>query len=133
MPYIFKALLITLCLTFISASHADIAKPRFLAVTFHADWCGSCLALAPKIEKARAKANLDQTDVLFVKLDLTDDNTTHQASLLAQSLGIGALFEHNNGKTGYVAVIEASSGTIISKITKNNKIDEMIALLDLDQ
>lgn len=130
---IFKAFLVTCCLTILSFSYADMSNPRFLAVSFHADWCASCKALAPKIQTARTRANLDLTDVLFVKLDLTNEKTSHQAALLARSLGIQDLFIQNDGKTGYIAVVEASSGTIISSITKNNNVDEMVVLLNLDK
>ena len=133
MPTFFKALLVTCCLTILSFSYADMSKPRFLAVSFHADWCASCQALSPKVDAARTKAKLDLTDVLFVKLDLTNDKTSHQAALLARSLGIEELFHQNDGKTGYVDVVEATSGIIISKITKNNNVDEIVHLLDLDK
>ena len=133
MLHTFKAFLLLSMLIMLSFSHADVSNPRFLAVSFHADWCSSCKALAPKISKARTKAHLDQTDVLFVKLDLTDENTSYQAGMLAESLGLGELFKHNNGKTGYIAVVEASTGIILSKITKNATVDEMVVLLDLDK
>jgi len=133
MLHTFKAFLLISMLVMLSFSHADVSNPRFLVVSFHADWCSSCKALAPKISKARTKAHLDQTDVLFVKLDLTDENTSYQAGMLAESLGLGELFKHNNGKAGYIAVVEASTGIILSKITKNATVDEMVVLLDLDK
>ena len=131
MPYVVKAFCVSCLLLFISSSYADMTKPRFIAVSFHADWCNGCKALAPKIKQARAQANLDQSGILFVKLDLTNENTSHQAAMLAESLGISDVFNDNDGNTGYIAVIEASTGILLSRILYKDSVDEMIHSLDL--
>ena len=83
MPLIVETLLVACVLAFTSITYADVAKPRFLAVSFHADWCNGCKGLAPKIKQVRAQAMLEQKDILFVKLDLTNEDTTYQSGLLA--------------------------------------------------
>lgn len=51
--------------------------------------------------------------------------------MLATSLGLKELYVKNNGKTGYIAIVEATSGKIISTVTKNYSVDEIIASIDI--
>ncbi len=118
-------------LAFSYAQHSTVSTPRFVAVFFEADWCASCKALAPKLTQARQQAQLENADILFISLDLTDESTSHQAGMLAASLGLKELYIQNNGKTGYVAIVDASSGEIIAKLTKNNSVAEMINAIDI--
>lgn len=96
-------------------------KPMIYAVMMHADWCGTCKALDPKITQAREKGKLDSKNLLFVQLDLTNETTTHQAAMMAAALGITELFDSNAGKTGFMLLIDAETGEKIARIT--NKLD----------
>lgn len=87
------------------------------AVTFHADWCGTCRKLEPELVEARANGDLDNQNVLFVTLDLTNDTTKHQAGLLASALGIGDFYESNRGKTGFVLLVNGKTGETVGRIT----------------
>lgn len=89
------------------------------AVAFHADWCGNCKELGPKVKEARSIGDLDNKNVLFIKLNLTDKTTSHQAGLLAATLGIGEFYKSNNGKTGFILLINSSTGETVGKITKD--------------
>jgi len=95
-------------------------KPMVYAVMMHADWCGACKAMDPKISQARADGNLDDKDVLFVKLDLTNDATQHQAAMMAEMLGFSELYKNNAGKTGFMVLIDANSGEKITSITNKH-------------
>ena len=101
------------------AEHAGHAHTTVYAVAFHADWCGSCKLIKPNMVKARGKAGLDNKDVLFVTLDLTNDTTRHQSKLLAGALGLGDFYETNAGKTGFVLLVDGKSGKHLGKITKD--------------
>ena len=109
------------------SSNAKEASPTLYAISFHADWCGSCKALGPKMAKARGKADLDSANVLFVKLDLTDKTTSHQASLLASALGVADFYKENNGKTGFILLVNSSTGETLGKITKDMDADQIEA------
>ncbi len=108
-------------------SKAANSRPAVYAVMMHADWCGTCKALAPKISQAREKAKLDEKDVLFVKLDLTNDNTKHQAAMMATALGITGVYEENAGKTGFMLLINAESGEIMARITNKHDVEKIAA------
>ena len=95
------------------------SKAALYAVSFHADWCGSCKILEPNVIKARGKADLDNQNVLFVKLDLTNATKRHQSELMAGALGIGDFFAKNNGKTGFVLLVDSASGKVVGKLTKD--------------
>ena len=94
-------------------------EASILGVLFYADWCGSYRVLDPAIEKARGQADLDNESILFVRLDLTDATRRHQAGLMAHKLGLGDFFRDNAGATGFMLLVEAHSGKIVRRITKD--------------
>ena len=100
------------------SAHADSAK-HIYAVAFHADWCGSCKILDPNMIKARGQADLDNQNVLFVNLDLTNATTRHQSYLMASALGIGDFYKTNAGKTGFVLLVDSKTSDVLGKITKD--------------
>lgn len=104
-------------------------QTNLYAVAFHADWCGSCKILGPNITKARGKADLDNQNVLFVTLDLTNATTRNQSKLMAHALGLGEFYKTNAGKTGFVLLVNSKTGEILGKLTKDmdsGKITQMI-------
>lgn len=116
-------LFIALPFTSHSEEASPVAKPAVYGVLFYADWCGSCKALDPKITQARQDAKLDTMDILFVTLDLTDDVTKHQASLMATTLGISDVYEGNAGKTGFMLLLNAENGEKLSQLTNSLETD----------
>jgi Thioredoxin. len=110
-------------------SHAEkdsvAAKPAVYAVMMHADWCGACKALDPKVTQARVEAKLDDKDVLFVTFDLTDDMTKAQSAMMAASMGITEVYESNAGKTGFMLLVNAESGDKLARVTNKLKADEI--------
>ncbi len=100
-------------------AQAASGTPKLYGILFYADWCGSCKILDPQIEKARGKADLDNEDVLFVRLDLTDAATRHQASLLASALGIGEFYDANAGKTGFMLLADPATGAELGRLNKD--------------
>ena len=85
----------------------SLSKPKLIALYFYADWCANCKILSPNLAKARAQAGLDQRDVLFVTLNLTDKASIHQSILLAQALGVADFVKKQGSGTGYLALLGA--------------------------
>lgn len=71
-------------------------------VLLHADWCGACKKLAPTMVELKQQYG-DRLN--FVDLDVTNEETTAQASEKAGQLGIGKFFEANKKKSSLVAVV----------------------------
>lgn len=101
------------------------AKPAVYGVLFYADWCGSCKTLDPKVTEARKEAKLDNQDILFVTLNLTDETTKHQAAMMAATLGISDLYERNAGKTGFMLLLNAETGEKLAQLTKKMEVGDI--------
>jgi len=123
------ALVASLLFGMTTSAHAQDApsKPQSYAVLFYADWCGSCKALDPKVKEARK--SLADAPVLFLTFDMTDDASKHQSAMLAEAIGLDTLYAENGGKTGYLAIVDAVSGKVLSKLTKGDSVEVIAAKL----
>jgi peptide-methionine (R)-S-oxide reductase len=99
---------------------AILAKPKIIAIYFYADWCGNCKVLSPKVTEARNKGELDSKEVLFVKLNLTDKASIHQALLLAEGLGISEYVKKQGSSTGYLAILDYDSKKELVRFTSES-------------
>ena len=97
--------------------------PALYVVKVHADWCGSCTALAPILKEVQA--GVADQPVLFIQLDVTDPALTSQARLLAAALDVEDHFKANN-KTGLVLLINAQNRALLETVTKQNSAAEIV-------
>lgn len=102
-------------------------RPALYVVKVHADWCGSCKALAPVLEEVRE--SLADEPVLFLELDVTDEARTAQARLLTAALGIEDHLKANN-KTGLVLLIDPGDNALLETLTRKNSADEMVGKIE---
>lgn len=132
------AILMTFALTLATADETKaqdgLDEAKVVAITMHADWCGTCQDLNPKVDNV--KPYFEDEGVLFTKFDFTDDYTIHQTRLMANWIGIGELFtkSQERGATGYMILIDPDTKEEIGRIT-NQKDEQEIrqtiaALLD---
>lgn len=125
-----KRLTATLLLMLVSpwalaaAIDAQAAPPSHLLVQVHADWCGSCKVLDPRIQALHEQ--LDAAGVLVVKLDYTNAETTRTANRLASALGIADAVAANNG-TGKLLVIDGGSKALQQVLTRSNSDPDILA------
>jgi len=104
-------------------------KPQKIGLIFHADWCGSCKAMEPEIVKAMGE--LKDQPVLFVTFDLTNDQTTRQAEMLASALGVDEIFAEKGGKTGFMLVYDVNGEKVTDTVTRNENAEQIVSFMTL--
>ena len=118
-PLIIKTLsVLSLVLVLSPFAKAADDQPEVMGILFYADWCSSCKVLEPQLDQARTDSDLDNQSIVFVTLDLTDETTSHQAKLLAQSLGLGDVYAANEGTTGFMLLVDAETKHVVTRLTK---------------
>ena len=137
MKYILPALALILFTFTPSASAEDMAKeamakPATTVVAFHADWCGSCKILGPKVEAAMNALDAE-TKAKFakVKFDFTDDATKAATKEKAEKHNLASMLPAGEGKppTGFVKIIDTETGAVLAKITKTMSEEEIAGTL----
>lgn len=68
-------------LTLVLQLSAQTNDTKLYAVAFHADYCGACKAIAPKVSELAMK--LDGEPVEFMKFDFSNDETKISTNSLA--------------------------------------------------
>lgn len=106
---------------------ASAEGPKVIAIKFHADWCGYCKAMGPVFEEMQAK--YDQQPVLYVRLDQTREAGRRQAQYMARALGMGDIWAEYGGKTGFVLLVDGTTGEVIEKLTHDQSLKAMGASL----
>jgi len=101
----------------------DINPPKIIVVKFHADWCRICRAMGPVFEDLQNK--MDGSNILFIKLDFTNNQTKHQANLLGAELGLADILKQNYRRTGFILVIDPKTKKVLKKLTADDDVYSM--------
>ncbi|HBS29088.1 MAG TPA: hypothetical protein DEB06_06475 [Phycisphaerales bacterium] len=103
---------------------AEARAPKAIVLAFHADWCGKCKVLGPKLmDEVRPAVASDP--VLFVKVDLTNKDDSSQAEYLMSALGCGELWKEHGGKTGFALVVDPKTRKVISTLKSDQDASAM--------
>ena len=106
---------------------SKIEPPKVLAVLFYADWCASRKVLEPKINQV--KREFQGKPVLFTRFDFTDKFTGDQSGRYAALIGLDNYYRENDGKTGFMLLIDTQTKKLLGKITKDKSADEIKTML----
>ena len=92
---------------------------RLTAVLIHADWCGSCKILDPKLKSVTGSAEFD--DTVFVTLDYTQKDKTafYQSAEAAKIATPVRDFLGDKVKTGQMLLIDMDDQKVLGVITKD--------------
>jgi thiol-disulfide isomerase/thioredoxin len=113
-----------------SLAQRKLPEAKIIAVYFYADWCGNCKVLSPKLEEAKKTANLNDKDILFITLDLTNKTTIHQSIMHAKALGIGEYVQEQGSATGYLALLDPKTKKEIIRFTRESETTEIIKVIE---
>jgi len=105
-----------------------VEAPTTTAVAFHADWCGGCKILAPKMEEVMNGLDAEtKAKFAFVKFDLTDEATKAASKTKAAEKGVDALFPMGEGKppTGVIKLVDNATGAVLAKIHYKMSVEEI--------
>lgn len=111
---------------------AGMASPAFAepaVVQFHADWCGKCKQLAPKL--AAAAPAMDAAGVELTELDFTprtDDNTAAQR-VVAEGVGAAAIFDEYAPSTGFAVLYDDETGAVLGKIKADMSVEDITKMV----
>ena len=108
-----KKYLLTLLLVF--TAHVTHAETAFYVVKMHAEWCGVCKIMEPKMPAV--KAAFKNTSVKFLHFDFTNETTTARAKAEAKTRNISTALTEHRGRTGFLAIINAQTGENIGQVS----------------
>jgi len=116
-----KTLIITIFLTVgagyfcqANAQQSETAEAKIIAVKMDAEWCGYCRVMNPKLDEVMPEF-IDES-ILFVKFNMTNEFTLAQSRLLANRMGLLDIFDAQQGKTGYMLLIDSASGEVLKRL-----------------
>ena len=95
---------------------------KIAAIKFHADYCGACKKLAPKI--SQLETTFKDQGVVFVKFDLTDDASKKKTKEFAANEGLESVLESNKG-TGFIVLYDLKNKKVLGKLKNSQDVTEM--------
>jgi len=111
----------------VHAQEEAVDPTKYFLVQLYADWCATCKTMAPVITQLQDEYM--DSEVVFMRVDRTDDSTINQSMEALKLVGIGQTVSEVEG-TGKVLVIDAESKTVVSVLNKTQSIDEMVDIIN---
>jgi hypothetical protein len=96
---------------------------RVIAVKWWHEECPACKELDPRY--AEVMASFDESEVLFVTLDMSTEHSRQQSALLASTLGIRDVYDEVFGGSGFVLLFDATSKRKLGQLSAAQRNDEM--------
>lgn len=108
-------------------SECTTASAKVAAIKFHADYCGACKKLAPKISEL--KKEYKDKGVAFVVFDFTDDASKQKTQDLAKAEGLESVLNSYKG-TGFIVLYDIKNKKVIGELKNTQNVEEMEAKIN---
>ena len=95
---------------------------KIAAIKFHADNCGACKKLDPKITEL--KSTFKDQGVVFVRFDFTNAESKKKTKELASNEGLESVLNSNKG-TGYIVLYDLKNKKVVAKLKNAQDVAEM--------
>lgn len=84
--------------------------------------------MGPIVEQCHSETA--DKSVTFVKFDFTSDETTAAAKAAAAKHGVESVYSDNEKKTGFMLLIDKTSGEVVGKLTPKDDVAACKAAID---
>lgn len=112
--------------TGLAADYDADPLPRLVAVNIRADWCRRSPQVALIFDEFTEKYS--NQPILFVTMDITDDDSRLQARYLASSMNIDRVFREPF-ESGMIKVVDWRRGAVLATLTGKEQVPAMEGLL----
>ncbi len=103
-------------------SSCNDATSKIAAIKFHADYCGACKKLDPKITEL--KSTYKDQGVVFVQFDFTNSESKEKTKELASTEGLESVLNSYKG-TGYIVLYDLKNKKVVGKLKNSQNVAEM--------
>ena len=105
-----------------------IGAADIVAVRVYADWCKPSHVMQPRCSELRTTFAAD--DVLFIDIDITDQNTRKQGEHLMSALGLEAVWNDKGGISGQMLIVDPKRKVVLATLTQNHDMPSMTVALN---
>lgn len=107
---------------------ASPKNAKVLALKFHADWCGKCKVLQPKLNSLSKSPQNKAVD--FRIINVTDDTAKAKSAKVMQSLKLTQVWERYSDTAGIVVLVDNRTHKQLGIIWYQENLGQMQAKLN---
>lgn len=117
----------------VGSQPADIRPAAFgsaevVAVRLYADWCKPSHVMQPRCSEL--KRTFATEDVLFIDLDVTDQNTRKQGEYLMSALGLEDIWTEHGSISGEMLIVDPKRKVVLATLTQEHDVPSMTSALN---
>ena len=119
-------LLVNVANATVAAAAEREATADLYLVKYHADWCPKCISLVSPWDAAKAQLATEDANILFVRLDRTDEAKGRQSALLSAELGLSDQWNTYSRRNGSMILFD-SEGKVVREFKAGTAASDIIS------